>query len=223
MLTNIGTVLTRNLHTGVEPLIGMLHPIITGWANDHRPWVSKETCANVGHAINRNAWRWVQRRHPTKRRTWLQQTYCSASATRRWTFGVTRTQPAGKPQTVRLVHRRDTLIRRHVKLRSQANPYDPHWETSVEARPGRHMEEALQGRRKLVQLWREQPGRCPMGDHPMTTAIGWNLPHRPWRVNGGTDVRAHLVLLHPNCHRHVHRRDITVVTPRPVPRAFAKA
>ena len=85
------------------------------------------------------------------------------------------------------------------------------------------MQEALQGRRKLVQLWREQTGRCPMCDQAMTKATGWNLHHLVWRVHGGTDVLANLVLLHPNCHRQVHSRDITVVKPRPVKRAFAKA
>jgi RNA-directed DNA polymerase len=126
VLTKIGTVLKRNLHTGVEPLIGTLNPIITGWANDHRPWVSKETFAKVGHEIDRNVWRWAKRKHPTKRSRWLKRKYFSASATRSWAFGVTRTQPDGKHHTVRLADMRDTRIRRHIKIRSQANPYDPH-------------------------------------------------------------------------------------------------
>jgi len=223
VLTNIGTVLKRNLHAGVEPLIGMLNPIITGWANYHRPWVSKETCAKVAHEIDRKVWRWAKRKHPTKRSRWLKKQYFSASATRSWAFGVTRTQPDGKHHTVRLADMRDTRIRRHIKIRSQANPYDPHWEPYVEARRGRQMQADLQGRRKLVQLWREQTGRCPMCDQAITKATGWNLHHLEWRVHGGTDVLANLVLLHPNCHRQVHSRDITVVKPRPVKRAFAKA
>jgi RNA-directed DNA polymerase len=207
VLTNIGTVLTRNVPAGVEPLLGRLTPIITGWAPDHRPWVSQETCAKVAHAIDRNVWRWAKRKHPTQRSRWLQKQDVSASATRRWAFGVTRTQPEGTPHTVRLADMRDTRRRRPIKLRSQANPYAPHWEPYVDARRGRHMQADLHGRRKLGQLWREQTGRCPMCDQALTKATGWNLHHREWRVHGGTDVRANLVLLHPNCHRHVHSRD----------------
>ena len=91
VLTNIGTVRKRNWHAGVEPLIGMLNPIITGGAHDHRPWVSKETCATVAHAIDRNVWRWATRKHPTTRSNWLKKQYFSASATRSWAVGVTRT------------------------------------------------------------------------------------------------------------------------------------
>ena len=223
VLTKIGTVLKRHLPAGVESLIGTLNPIITGWASDHRPWVSKETFAKVAHEIDRKVWRWAQRKHPTKRRRWLKQHDFSASATRRWECGVTRPQPDGKPHTVRLTDMRDTRIRRPITSRSQANPYDPHWEPYFEAPRGRQRQEDLHGRWKLVPLWGEQTGRCPLCDQAITTATGWNRHHRDWRVKGGTDVLANLVRWHPNCHRQVHSRDITVVKPRPVKRAFAKA
>lgn len=223
VLSKITTVLKRNLHAGVEKLVGMLNPIITGWAHYHRPWVSKQTFHRLDREINRQVWRWAERKHPTKRRGWIKQKYFSASATRSWEFGRTRTQPDGKKETVRLAKAEATPIRRHIKIRQEANPYDPAWETYFEARAGQQMEADLKGRRKLVQLWMEQKGRCPMCDQQITKATGWNLHHLQWRVKGGTDVMANLVLLHPNCHRQVHSRGITVVKPRPVKRALAKA
>ncbi len=219
----ITTVLKRNLPAGVEKLVGMLNPIITGWANYQRPWMSKETFQRVDHEINRKVWCWAQRKHPTKSCGWLKPKYFSASATRSGESGQTRTQADGKKQTIRLAKAQATPIRRHVKIRQAANPYDPAWETYFEARAGQQMEEDLQGRRKLVQLWMEQKGRCPMCDQQITKATGWNLHHLHGRVKGGTEVRANLVLLHPNCHRQVHSRNITVVKPRPVKRALAKA
>ena len=223
VLSKTTTVLEQNLHTGVEKLIGRLNPIIKGWANYHQPWVSKETFQKVDYEIHHQVWRWAERKHPTKGRRWLKQKYFTASATRSWAFGATRTQPDGKKETVRLVRASETLIRRHIKIQNRANPYDPQWETYFEARVGQQMEVDLKGRRKLVQLWMEQKGRCPMCDQQITKATGWNLHHLHWRVKGGTNAMANLVLLHPNCHRQVHSRQITVVKPRPVKRALAKA
>jgi RNA-directed DNA polymerase len=216
-------VLKRNLHTGVEQLVGRLNPIITGWANYHRPWMSKTTFQRVDHETNRQVWRWARRKHPTKSCDWITKKYFSTSATRRGQFGAMRTQPDGKKQTIRLAKAQATPIRRHGKIRQAANPYDPAWETYFEARSGHSMEEALQGRRKLEQLWMEQHGRCPRCDQQFAKATGWNLHHLHWRVKGGTEASANLVLLHPNCHCQVHSRGITVVKPRPMKRALAKA
>jgi RNA-directed DNA polymerase len=134
-----------------------------------------------------------------------------------------RTLPDGKKQIIRLIKAQEIQIRRHIKIRKEANPYDPQWETYFEARIGQQMEKDLKGRRKLVQLWMEQKGRCPMCNQQITKATGWNLHHLQWRVKGGTEVIANLVLLHPNCHRQVHSRNISVVKPRLVKRALVKA
>jgi len=219
----ITTGLTRNRHAGVKKLVGRLNPLLTGWANYPRPWRSKETLQRVDHEITRKVGCGAQRNHPTKSGGWLTPKYFSARAPRSGESGPTRTQADGKKQTIRLAKAQAPPIRRHVKIRQAANPYDPAGETYFAARAGQQMAEDLQGRRKLVQLGMEQKGRCPMCDQQITKATGWNLHHLHGRVKGGTEVRANRVLLHPNCHRQVHSRNITVVKPRPVKRALAKA
>ncbi len=124
---------------------------------------------------------------------------------------------------MRLFSAASVPIRRHTKIRAGANPYDPAWEDYFLARRGVRMAHDLAGRRLLLHLWQEQGGRCPVCDQPLTVLDGWHNHHVVWRSVGGSDGTANRVLLHPNCHRQVHSRNITVVKPRPVTRALKEA
>jgi hypothetical protein len=46
-------------------------------------------------------------------------------------------------------------IKRHVKIKSEANPYDPAWEGYFEKRLGVKMVHHLKGKRQLIALWKE--------------------------------------------------------------------
>jgi RNA-directed DNA polymerase len=106
-------------------------------------------------------------------------------------------------------------IRRHVKVRAIANPYDPTWEPYFEKRLGVKMVEDLRGRRQLIRLWREQEGLCPICHQKITQLTGWHNHHILWRSKGGTDRAENRVLLHPNCHYQVHSQGLYVEKPRP--------
>jgi RNA-directed DNA polymerase len=64
---------------------------------------------------------------------------------------------------VKLVDISAISIRRHVKIRAAANPYDPKWEMYFEERAQPEMKRALSGR--LWKLWSRQDGRCPVCTH----------------------------------------------------------
>jgi RNA-directed DNA polymerase len=106
-------------------------------------------------------------------------------------------------------------ITRHVKVREDANPYDPTWEVYFEERLGLKMVRHLAGRRKLRHLWMEQNGLCPLCQQKITTLTGWHNHHIVWRSKGGGDGVENHVLLHPNCHRLVHSQGLSVMKPRP--------
>ena len=106
-------------------------------------------------------------------------------------------------------------IRRHTKIKGAANPFDPKWEVYFEQRLGVKMADDLKERRKLLYLWKEQGGICPVCEQLITQVTGWHNHHIVWRVHGGTDQTENRVLLHPNCHTQVHRQGLTVVKPRP--------
>src|SRR5262249_26493122 len=101
-------------------------------------------------------------------------------------------------------------IRRHVKIRSAANPYDPSWELYFEERFAAQMASTLLGRGTARYLWLEQDGKCLTCGQPLTLEEGWHVHHLLWRSHGGDDTVDNLVLLHPNCHRQVHRERLVV-------------
>jgi RNA-directed DNA polymerase len=74
---------------------------------------------------------------------------------------------------------------------------------------------SLQGRRKLLYLWKQQNGICPVCQQKITRLTGWDNHHLVWRVYGGGDGADNRVLLHPNCHRQVHSQGLEVAKPRP--------
>jgi len=123
----------------------------------------------------------------------------------------------GRPHDVRLFRASSVPIRRYMKMKGEANPYDPHWEPYFEARQGVRMAHHLKGRRYLLRLWKEQEGLCGVCHPRITQLTGWHSHHLVWRIHGGSDRAENRVLLHPNCHAQVHSQRLSVVKPRPQP------
>lgn len=196
-------------------LIHQLNPIIRGWAQYHRHVVSKQTYSKVDHAIFQVLWQWAKRRHPNKPRQWVKEKYFPCAGGREWVFTGELWEPDGTRRTVQLFCAGSVPIQRHTKIQGAANPYDPAWEPYFERRLDLEMAATLQGRRKLLYLWKQQHGICPVCQQKITRLTGWNNHHIVWRVEGGTDGAENRVLLHPNCHRQVHSRRLDVVKPRP--------
>jgi RNA-directed DNA polymerase len=107
-------------------------------------------------------------------------------------------------------------ITRHIKVKGEANPFDPAWEGYFEHRLQVKMANTLKGRRQLLSLWKAQDGRCPICHQPITESTGWHSHHLIWRSKGGPDTAVNRVRLHPECHREVHSRQLLVVKPRPI-------
>jgi RNA-directed DNA polymerase len=152
----------------------------------------------------------MRRRHPQKSWRWIKKKYFKTVGKRNWVF---YGEHDGKER--RLFSMARTPITRHVKVRGQANPYDPEWEVYFEERLGAKMYEDLQGRKQLLHLWEEQNGLCPVCDSKITRTTGWHNHHIVWRSKGGADTADNRVLLHPNCHRKVHSQRLHVEKPRP--------
>jgi len=204
-------------------LIEHLNPLIRGWALYHRHVVSKAIYDSVDHAIFKALWAWAVRRHRNKTRWWIKDKYFHVHGRRHWVFtGVVR-DATGQRCVVRLGAAAQVRIQRHLKIRAEANPYDPAWEPYFERRLDVKMEGILTGRRTLLRLWQEQQGLCPLCQQKITTLTGWHSHHIVWRSKGGNDSTDNRVLLHPTCHQQVHSQKLSVVKPRPVERASRKA
>jgi RNA-directed DNA polymerase len=122
-----------------QNLIGQLNPVIKGWANYYRHVVSACTFSKLDDYIWKRLWRWAKRRHPNKARRWIADRYFHSIGNRNWVFACESDADFRKDgrEWLKLRKLQDTKIRRHIKVMSAANPYDPEWRNYFELRrPG---------------------------------------------------------------------------------------
>ena len=131
---------------------------------------------------------------------------------RNWVFGSTVKSEDGNIKKVKLVTASDIPIRRHTKIRGDANPFNPDWEEYFEKRLGLQMKGNLRGRNKLLILWYMQEGLYPNCNDKITKETGWNIHQIQRKTGGGKGNVVNLMLLHPKCHRHMHSREKKVTT-----------
>ena len=210
-LEKIRDMVKGNRALSAGKLIVKLNPIIRGWALYHQHVVSKETFKTVDDAIYRVVSHWMKRRHPRKADAWMAKKYFATIAGNHWVFYGTTEE-----QTHYLTDAAQVPIKRHTKIRGEANPYDPQWESYYEKRLDVKMVETFKGKQWLSHLWKEQGGLCPVCHQKITKITGWHSHHLLWRSKGGPDTKENRVLLHPTCHQQVHSQEISVTKPPPL-------
>ncbi|MGH9969595.1 MAG: group II intron reverse transcriptase/maturase [Pyrinomonadaceae bacterium] len=218
-LNKVRRVIKANKQATTVGLIALLNPIIRGWAHYHRHVVSSATYCKVDSAIFNCLWRWALRRHRNKPSRWIYRKYFEhfdgmGSVLRERGRG-----KDGKPTLACLFHTASLSIVRHVKIKGEANPYDPQWETYFERRLDLTVESNPKRRQQLLRLWFGQQGLCPVCGHKITRMTGWRSHKLIWRVYGGSDNMRNRALLHPQCHQRVHDREGKLVKPRLVKEA----
>jgi RNA-directed DNA polymerase len=218
---NVGTFLNgirriiKDAHgVSAADLIDQLNPKIRGWANYHRHVVSKRTFGSVDHTIFSNLSQWARRRHPNKPTRWIKLKYFERRGDRDRVFFGETCDDEGRPKKVWLFHAQSTPIKRQVKVKGEANPYDPTYEAYFEEREGAHMLETFRGISTLRYLWHEQRGLCTLCNTKITRITGWRLHYCVPRVKGGSTGATNCVLLHPECHDRVHRQRLPASKPR---------
>jgi len=222
-LDGIRKIIKAGLGLSAAELIDWLNPKIRGWANYHRHVVSKRVFQRVDHVIFISLWQWARRRHPEKSLGWLKQKYFERQGQDNWRFFGKSCDGDGILHAVRLLPASQIPIRRYIKVKGEANPYDPAYETYFEKREGDHMAESFRGTRTLRFLWYLQRGLCPVCNMKITRITGWRLHHRISRVKGGSTSADNRVLLHPECHDRVHRQGFSVPPPRLPERGVRRA
>ena len=166
LLRKIRNIVKANLQAKAENLIRLLNPIIRGWVQYHRHVVSKAVFSAIDHFIFKILWRWARRRHRNKSAHWVKDKYFRSHRGRNWIFFGEGDKNSKREAWLYTAAR--TSIRRHVKIRGEANPYDSDWEMYFEERLGVKMKDNLSGRRKLLYLWKEQNGICPVCNQKIT-------------------------------------------------------
>jgi RNA-directed DNA polymerase len=199
-LRKVRNIIGANKTAKQASLIIMLNPVLRGWANYHRHAVSSETFSKVGYAIWRKLWRWARRRHSDK------------EGTRSWVFAASE-RVKGRMVIYRLYAVNRTKIVRHVRIREEANPFDPRWERYFEQRSLSKLLHGAKGRDVELRMLKKQGGKCPICQQ----MLGEN--HRAYpavagrAVGGDEPDTPRLVLMHTTCHRQADSRWKSVARP----------
>lgn len=210
LLRKVRSLLTKHKMAKQEMVINILNPIIRGWALYHRHVVAKAVFVKVDYRIWQATWNWACFRHPNKGHRWIMKKYFHPAGNRSHVFSVFLSQEeiaqqSGKKR-INLASTGDYPIQRYVKIRSEANPYDPAWEMYFEERLRKKMQDR-HGGKLILRLWLYQEGKCPICQQSLKDDDKWNIHHIRPKHLGGTDSASNLMLLHTNCHRQVHASD----------------
>lgn len=209
-------VISDNLMVKQEELIQLLNPMLRGWAQYHSPVVAKQAFSRLEWLLHWRLMRWAKRRHPKKNADWIRRKYWQTIGDRNWVFAAPTVAEDGKKGWMELYQLTGTPIERHKKIRGEYHPYDPSWEEYGETLRQERMLKSMRYRKEWTRLYADQRGLCALCGYEMDLDSGWHDHHIEHRVDGGSDALGNRVLLHPECHRRVHRLGLQIVKPAPV-------
>jgi RNA-directed DNA polymerase len=104
-------------------LIANLNPKIRGWTNYYRGCVAKEIFADIDHVVFESIWRMLKRKHSNKSTSWIRHKYFTKIGLRNWCF-FSKVKTKKETKLYTLTKASYTLIRRHIKIRGKATPFD---------------------------------------------------------------------------------------------------
>jgi len=110
-----------------ENLINLLNPKIRGWTNYFSHVVSSKVFSYVDYQIYKTLTSWTKRRHPNKGIRWVVRKYYRSAGLRNWIFSTKAGCKDGKPKFIDLFNASQVKIKRHVKIKSKATPFDPNF------------------------------------------------------------------------------------------------
>lgn len=125
-IANIREVFHSNRAASASNLIRILNSKILGWAHYHRSNCAKRTFSFVDSHIFKYVVRWVNRKHPRKGWSWKRKRYFRKLGPN-WVFYDVlpiQNQQRGT-QFLCLAKASSVPIKRHVKIKGAANPYNP--------------------------------------------------------------------------------------------------
>jgi len=118
-LAEIRATVKSNKSAKTENLINLLNPKIRGWANYYSKVVSKKVFSCVDEEIYKCLVTWAKRRHPNKGSLWVRK-YFRSQDTQNWIFSA----KIGN-KYLNLFKASQVKIRRHIKIKKDATPFDP--------------------------------------------------------------------------------------------------
>ncbi|WP_354008185.1 hypothetical protein [Endozoicomonas lisbonensis] len=78
-------------------------------------------------------WQWARRRYANRRKNWIRKKYFRKVGGRSRSFCAVYRDIDGNGVLASLVYASDVPIKRHTKIKGDANPFDLEWETYFES------------------------------------------------------------------------------------------
>ncbi len=126
LLDKVRIIIKEKRGVGAETLIRKLNPVIRGWANYHRFVVSKKVFNTIDWTIYNLLLRWAKRKHNKKGIRWIVCKYFQN--VKDWVFSAKVKIKKGQYRIYPLYIASTAPIKRHIKIRAHANPYDPQFD-----------------------------------------------------------------------------------------------
>jgi len=126
-LKEIKLVIKKCVALPTDKLIYTLNSRLTGWVNYYRTSVASKVFLTVDAEIFYSLMRWTLNRHHRKGKPWIVKKYFTSLGGDNWRFHCKIKDRTGKQKLLYLKKASDTKIRRHIKIRNVANPFDPQY------------------------------------------------------------------------------------------------
>ncbi|UCE08809.1 MAG: group II intron reverse transcriptase/maturase [bacterium] len=122
LIRKVGALIRKYTNAPMVILIKELNEALRGWANYHRHVVSSAAFKRVDNYVYDQLWRMLHRRHPKKSKKWLVKKYWLANG-KKWLFSTKYKTDSGKVKVTHVIRTTSIGIRRHRKIKADANPY----------------------------------------------------------------------------------------------------
>ncbi len=186
-------------------LIGLLNPMIRGWANFHKSVVSRTTFEKVDHEIWWCLWKWAKRRHPNKGSKWVMNKYFHTTELKQFCFGSRIKFKDGTIGYFDLTKTTGIAIIRHIKIRNQAELYDPEYEEYFEKRRSAKMMQSKTGKHTIISLLKRQLNKCMCCGADIFMRHNGIVHLTTSRLKGGDYKISNLCMIHYSCHKYGFR------------------
>lgn len=202
-LDKVRTIINYNRSVSTYELIGMLRPIVIGWANYFRFCECANTFEKQSHLLFQMIRHWVFRRHPQEGRLTVKERYWPS----RRTYYYDETQHQGNwvlcgktlykglPVENFLPHMYWIHSQKFVKIEGTKSAFDsdhPYWAL----RNSKYSAYPL----RVSKLYKFQNGICTICKGNFDTFSKLEVDHIVPKALGGKDVYSNLQLLHESCH-----------------------
>lgn len=140
---------------------------------------------------------WAKRRHPRKSKEWIETKYWQTQGNDNWVF-----VPRGDANQ-RLYRHTYTKIKRYVKVRGEASPFDGNW-VYWSSRIGNHPEKPM----RITKLLKQQKGKCAHCNLYFSDNDLMEVDHKIPKSQGGKDEYSNFQILHRHCHDKKTNHDL---------------